>query len=841
MTQVYAAKYSNVPVWVSNANNVSVMRRQGDGWVNATHLLKVANFDKPRRTRILERDVQTGEHEKVQGGYGKYQGTWIPVDRAYTLSRQVGILEHVESLLAYSPQDGVEAAALPKQVKTPVRRQPSGTTLSGQKAKRPKKMPGMMYPAQPMHSMPLGVGMPPMGMPPGMSPLPGQAIPGAVPGSAPGSGPPSAGPGGPNVMRAQAMQSMPPLTTNFPWQFSPQSPYTPVPGMGQQLQMMPPTFPVQSPYYVSEMSPAAPRQVPEPPQTLGSAFPRDPSRSSSPSMSSEVLSSNDDGFSDDEKPAPPPDFAANDAHAAARANAWTQGPSHYMANYSSKLLNFFMSPDKTVIPASLLEPEPGMDLDHPIDDEGNTAFHWTCAIGRVELVRALVAAGVNTRALNRSGQTALSFLVQFTNNYESRTFPKLLDLLADQVAFVDPKGRTVLHHIANTATNSSRSATARYYAEILLARVSSRGKNEGDDSLQGLPEAQGHPSGSLDPGANSHGTSEAPANPQASHPQNIPQNITQQSPQGSSQPHPQLNRQTGVEAQGGGSHMGHAEGNPWIKPNGFAEWLDYQDNKGETALHIASRQDSRKLVKVLLSYKASPLIPNKLGETPDDLYTRAKKRREEAPPARPLSQPEGIMRSEAAHAAEVAAAEIAEQLRELAQSYDQAISNKDSDIAQVQTLVDKIRQDIVEVEMALPALRAEIGAPTEVEQNVQQLHQQAADKLSQIRQLIERSQAHDLAQSVHEEESRAPELDVQLTEHYQVDRAKQQRLGAELAGLQKNRKVLVGEIGALYAEAGSSDKIAKYRKLLAVCCEVPEQLVDGLLDGINNALDANSA
>ena len=74
MTQVYAAKYSNVPVWVSNANNVSVMRRQGDGWVNATHLLKVANFDKPRRTRILERDVQTGEHEKVQGGYGKYQG-----------------------------------------------------------------------------------------------------------------------------------------------------------------------------------------------------------------------------------------------------------------------------------------------------------------------------------------------------------------------------------------------------------------------------------------------------------------------------------------------------------------------------------------------------------------------------------------------------------------------------------------------------------------------------------------------------------------------------------------------------------------------------------------------
>ena len=51
-----------------------VMRRQNDGWLNATQLLKVANFDKPQRTRILEREVQKGVHEKVQGGYGKSQG-----------------------------------------------------------------------------------------------------------------------------------------------------------------------------------------------------------------------------------------------------------------------------------------------------------------------------------------------------------------------------------------------------------------------------------------------------------------------------------------------------------------------------------------------------------------------------------------------------------------------------------------------------------------------------------------------------------------------------------------------------------------------------------------------
>ena len=54
------------------------MRRRSDSWLNATQILKVAGLDKPQRTRILERDVQKQTHEKVQGGYGKYQGASTP-------------------------------------------------------------------------------------------------------------------------------------------------------------------------------------------------------------------------------------------------------------------------------------------------------------------------------------------------------------------------------------------------------------------------------------------------------------------------------------------------------------------------------------------------------------------------------------------------------------------------------------------------------------------------------------------------------------------------------------------------------------------------------------------
>lgn len=72
--KIYKTIYSGIPVYEYVINGVAVMRRYSDSYINATQILKVADFDKPQRTRILEREVQKGEHEKVQGGYGKYQG-----------------------------------------------------------------------------------------------------------------------------------------------------------------------------------------------------------------------------------------------------------------------------------------------------------------------------------------------------------------------------------------------------------------------------------------------------------------------------------------------------------------------------------------------------------------------------------------------------------------------------------------------------------------------------------------------------------------------------------------------------------------------------------------------
>jgi len=49
------------------------MCRCADNWINATHILKVANIDKPKWTSILAGLVEE-RMDKVQSGYAKYQG-----------------------------------------------------------------------------------------------------------------------------------------------------------------------------------------------------------------------------------------------------------------------------------------------------------------------------------------------------------------------------------------------------------------------------------------------------------------------------------------------------------------------------------------------------------------------------------------------------------------------------------------------------------------------------------------------------------------------------------------------------------------------------------------------
>ncbi|KAI8381074.1 uncharacterized protein BYT42DRAFT_565148 [Radiomyces spectabilis] len=113
--QIFKATYSGIAVFEMMVKGVAVMRRRSDSYLNATQILKVADFDKPQRTRILDREVQTGEHEKVQGGYGKYQGTWVPLDRAISLAERYNVKHLLQPMFEFIQGDDSPPLA-PKHV-----------------------------------------------------------------------------------------------------------------------------------------------------------------------------------------------------------------------------------------------------------------------------------------------------------------------------------------------------------------------------------------------------------------------------------------------------------------------------------------------------------------------------------------------------------------------------------------------------------------------------------------------------------------------------------------------------------------------------------------------------
>ncbi|KAJ2157763.1 Transcription factor mbp1 [Coemansia sp. RSA 552] len=126
LVQVWSASYAGVEVFQQLYNGTAVMRRRRDSYVNVTQILKCAQYDKPHRTRFLEREIHTGIHEKIQGGYGKYQGTWVPLDRAVALARRLGVFEALRSLLEYSPAPGEKPPTAPRSLESMHKRKLGG-------------------------------------------------------------------------------------------------------------------------------------------------------------------------------------------------------------------------------------------------------------------------------------------------------------------------------------------------------------------------------------------------------------------------------------------------------------------------------------------------------------------------------------------------------------------------------------------------------------------------------------------------------------------------------------------------------------------------------------------
>ncbi|KAF5393976.1 hypothetical protein D9757_000333 [Collybiopsis confluens] len=367
---IFKATYSGIPVYEMMCKGVAVMRRRSDAWLNATQILKVAGFDKPQRTRVLEREVQKGEHEKVQGGYGKYQGTWIPLERGLVLAKQYNCEHLLKPIIDFQPA-----------------------------AKSP--------PLAPKHLVSTGAGV-----------------------SRPSRRTHADGPAAVVNTRSSRRQ-------------------------------------------VQSLDPASDDQ-----ETLSVAVSEDGSMTPSPSEAS----------SSSRTPSPinsPEPYSSNGINSRRRRRSVDNGQDngHHSVSdaraYGDQILEYFIS-DTNQVPAILINPPIDFDPNMAIDDDGHTALHWACAMGRIRIVKLLLTAGADIFKVNKAGQTPLMRSVMFANNYDVRKFPELYELLHRSTLNIDNYNRTVFHHVVDVAMSKGKSHAARYYMETILTRLADYPKELAD-------------------------------------------------------------------------------------------------------------------------------------------------------------------------------------------------------------------------------------------------------------------------------------------------------------------------------------------------------------------------
>ena len=471
------AQYSGVSVYEMEMNGIAVMRRRSDSWLNATQILKVAGIDKGKRTKVLEKEILSGEHEKVQGGYGKYQGTWVSYKRGREFCRQYGVEEMLRPLLEYDM--GLDGQAGKGTIDTPTKEQ----AMAAQR----KKM--MLNGAdRPAAQTPNGTFFK------NISASAANAIQAInkarfdSPGPRPGSGNKR-----PMVGRRQS-QHLPNSQESHLANNSQNSmpSFHSEGSFGINGQLEPYSMNHGNPYYSKD-----PRDQ-EPPRKRIKA-------SSSHGQTTQDMSGDFDTTMRESTPT-----EANESFVYHQMILQDQDPTlagvrplpqpnNTLGNEKqAQLISLFMDPNQIDFANHpSLESLGGEDLDIPIDPTAHTVMHWGATLAKPSLIRTLITKGASIFRVNHGGETALMRAVQTTNNYEQNSFSELLELLGPTIETRDDRGRTVLHHIAISSSIRGKSPACRYYLEALLEFVVRNGSplNSQQASFNGEVAAKNKPIG----------------------------------------------------------------------------------------------------------------------------------------------------------------------------------------------------------------------------------------------------------------------------------------------------------------------------------------------------------
>lgn len=435
---------------------ISVMRRSADSWVNATQILKVAGIPKSSRTKILDKEVLPGLHEKVQGGCecclsrymivysfldGKYQGTWIPFERGVELAAQYGVTSYLAPIFEFNPSpSGITALPVARDGSERQGAKTPGTGMIAYTPSMPAASPYVQHLQygpdmnmwQPMYGTnmyyPYDMGKPEMAMTPSRN--------------------------------NGSMTSLAPAPDISGMGLPPSHADVYIDQYGQPH----PTYAT----YTNGDEPPAKRQRSDD-GDMGDFLPEGEEESA------EVQEEMEEEDSDDEEEAPPlPNlFRLATKPLRPKANAST-------SRTRTKLLAAFASDEPVNLQSNLGTEESGeMDVDMIIDDQGHTALHWATALAKPSITSQLVELGADINRGNYAGETPLIRAVLTTNYAETGDFSTLLSAISASIQTLDQAHRSVVHHIALIAGVAGRASSARTYMASVLDWVAKEGVEVG--------------------------------------------------------------------------------------------------------------------------------------------------------------------------------------------------------------------------------------------------------------------------------------------------------------------------------------------------------------------------
>lgn len=494
--QIYSATYSNVPVFEFVTEEGPIMRRKSDSWINATHILKIAKFPKARRTRILEKDVQTGIHEKVQGGYGKYQGTYVPLNLGAEIAKTFGVFDILRPIFEFEYVEGKSDTPPP----APKHNHASASNVARRQQQQQRKAEAALQDEHSAKRMKVSASE-------GTEILKKRGRPKRVALTAREK---------PDLRHSRTMpveSSGPSMGTfNARRELSYSQSLQLPPLMRQDterdaLQIMASNLNVKREDLEAASSD---NEDHGPGNTLRPDFGLKDTDEDELMSGRELFGSRDS-------------FATRDSfekivhmhnkhsrsmnlnniprllslNGSVSADGYGLNQYHHNNHFTSQspttsirgdpesveyfntLLNFFLedegSPTHSVkghngnleLPESILNPPQPLNkinINQAIDNDGNTIFHWACSMGNIAMIEFLLSIFTNfidSQVKNYHGETPLMFLIQFNNSFQLKNFPAILDLLFDSILSVDNYGRTVLHHIVLACSSGRKDVSLR--------------------------------------------------------------------------------------------------------------------------------------------------------------------------------------------------------------------------------------------------------------------------------------------------------------------------------------------------------------------------------------------